>query len=123
MEKNITRKKMPTGKEDASDNKTNEVWSAHEKELFRSRYGCEVIQENCDKLDAKNSQLPSDAHLVSYMRGGIVSYDITRSSKIVNIFDMYWDKFGNDLKKIEWADGRVNPRLWGYQAPKTKKRK
>jgi hypothetical protein len=42
---------------------------------------------------------------------------------MANIFDMYWDKFGDALKKIEWADGRVNPRLWGYQAPKTKKRK
>jgi hypothetical protein len=123
MEKNITRKKMPTGKEEASTNETNEVWTTHEKELSRSRYGCEVIQENCNKVDAKNPQLPSDAHLVSYVRGGKMSYDITRSNKMANIFDMYWDKFGDALKKIEWADGRVNPRLWGYQAPKTKKRK
>ena len=42
---------------------------------------------------------------------------------MANIFDMYWDKFREGLKSIDFGYGRVNPRLWGYQSPKTKKRK
>ena len=52
-----------------------------------------------------------------------VYYDITRGNKMVNLFDMYYDKFGDGLKSINWTHGRVNPRVWGYKAPEKKKRK
>ena len=100
-----------------------EVWSNHEKETSKSRYGCEILHEKCTKQDAKNKQLPIDSHLVTYMIDGNIFYDIIKTSKRVNIFDMYYDKFGNCLKSIEWTDGRISPRLWGYKPPQTKKRK
>jgi len=36
---------------------------------------------------------------------------------------MYWDKIRSNLNKIDWGYGRINPKLWGYQVPKSKKRK
>ena len=47
--------------------------------------------------------------------------DVTRSSKQVNIFDMYYDKYGN-VQKIEYGHGSVNPSQWGYK-PATKKKR
>jgi hypothetical protein len=102
---------------------TQEVWSSQERETSKSRYGCEILQEKCTKQDAKNKQLPVDSYLVTYMIDGNIFYDIIRASKTVNIFDMYYDKFGNCLKSMEWTDGRISPRLWGYKAPEKKKRK
>ena len=100
-----------------------EVWSNHEKETSKSRYGCEILQERCNKQDAKNRQLPLDSYLVTYVIDENIFYDIVKTSKRVSVFDMYYDKFGNCLKSIEWTDGRVSPKLWGYKPPQTKKRK
>ena len=49
-------------------------------------------------------------------------YDLTRCEKVSKIFDMYWDKFRDGVKKIGFGYGNINPRLWGYQS-KPKKRK
>ena len=100
-----------------------EVWSDKEREICRSRYGCEILQERCTIQDAKNKQLPLDSHIVTYEIDGNTCHDIIKTSKKVSIFDMYYDKFGNRLKSIEWTDGMVNPRLWGYKPPQSKKRK
>ena len=100
-----------------------EVWSNHEKETSKSLYGCEILQEKCTKEDAKNKQLPLDSYLVTYVINENIFYDIVKTNKRVSIFDMYYDKFGNCLKSIEWTDGTINPKLWGYKPPQTKKRK
>ncbi len=115
---------MSTEQEKASNKETlKEFWSSQEKETSKSRYGCEIIQERCTKQDAKNRQLPLDSYLITYVIDGNTFHDIVKTSKRVSLFDMYYDKFGNCLKSIEWTDGRVSPRLWGYKPPQTKKRK
>jgi hypothetical protein len=122
---NITKTNTMAAEQEKTPTKENkpEVWSNHEKETSKSRYGCEILHEKCTKQDAKNKQLPIDSHLVTYMIDGNIFYDIIKTSKRVNIFDMYYDKFGNCLKSIEWTEGRISPRLWGYKAPEKKKRK
>ena len=100
-----------------------DAWSAHEKELSKQIYGCEIIQQRCSKSDAENSQLPNDSCIISYLHEGNIYFDITRGNKMVDLFDMYYDKFGKDLKSIDWTKGRVNPRVWGYKPPENKKRK
>lgn len=107
----------------SDEKKSLESWTDQERELCKSRYGCEILKERCDPKDARDKSLPVDSFIVTYYCGDNLCYDITRSGKRVNIFDMYWDKFGQDLKRIDWTDGRVNPKLWGYQSPKPKKRK
>lgn len=124
MKNKIENDKMSAEQEKTSKKETiTEVWSNQDRETSRSRYGCEILHENCMKQDAKNKQLPLDSYLVTYVIDGNVCYDIVKTSKKVGIFDMYYDKFGNCLKSIEWTDGTVSPRLWGYKPPQTKKRK
>ena len=116
--------KMSAEQEKTSTKETlKQVWSNQEKESSKSRYGCEILQEKCAKEDAKNKQLPIDSYLVTYAIDENIFHDIVRTSKRVSVFDMYYDKFGNCLKSMEWTDGRINPRLWGYKPPQAKKRK
>ena len=50
-------------------------------------------------------------------------YDLTRGSR-TKLFDMYYDKFKNNLKSIEYGGGNIKPAMWGYKTPsKSKKRK
>ena len=116
--------KMSAEQEKTSTKETlKQVWSNQEKESSKSRYGCEILQEKCAKEDAKNKQLPIESYLVTYVIDENIFHDIVKTSKRVSVFDMYYDKFGNCLKSIEWTDGRVSSRLWGYKPPQTKKRK
>lgn len=114
---------MSIKKETASNKETKSIWSLQEKELSRSRYGCEILLEKCTLEETRNKQLPNDAYIVSYYDEGELCYDMTRAGKRANIFDMYWDKIREDLVSITFGYGVVNPLTWGYQAPKPKKRK
>ena len=122
MESKTKESTMSTDKGKLS-NTPSDAWSEHEKELSRQIYGCEIIQQRCNKVDSENLQLPNDAYIISYIHEDKIYHDITRGNKQVDLFDMYYDKFGNDLKSIEWTKGRVNPRVWGYKPPEKKKRK
>jgi hypothetical protein len=98
------------------------TWTKEEKELSKTLYGCEILYEKCSQQELKNTELPNDTYIVSYQQNGKVFHDLVRGKR-VKIFDMYWDKIRDNLQKIDWGYGRINPKLWGYQAPKTKKRK
>ena len=115
---------MPLEKNQAF-NKENKksIWSQEEKELSGSLYGCEILLEKCSLEDTKNKNLPSDTYIVSYYCDEQVCCDLTRSGKMSNIFDMYWDKIDNNLISITYGNGAISPRNWGYQSPKNKKRK
>jgi hypothetical protein len=123
MEKNIQEQKMSTEKTRASEKDKNETWTLQERELLRSRYGCEVLKHNCTLEEAKVTDVPKDAYIVTYVMNDKVCYDLTRTGKRVNLFDMYYDSMGDAVRSIEWGCGKINPKLWGYEAPKTKKRK
>lgn len=115
---------MPQKEDSASSReKSLETWSPQERETFKSRYGCEILKHNCTLEEAKDKQVPNDAYIVTYVRNGKICYDLTRSSKRVNIFDMYYDNLGNVLKSIDWGYGRISPKIWGCEPPKSKKRK
>ena len=87
-------------------------------------YGCEIILENTSIEKAKDSSLPNDAYLIWYIVDDEERIDLTRTSKRVNLFDMYYDKYGpGSVQKIDFGYGRVNPKLWGYKQPEKKKRK
>ena len=71
-------------------------WTPSEKENSKSVYGCDILIEN----------------------------DLTRSQKEVRIFNMYWDKFRENLKGIGFGMGRTDPKLWRLEPPTPiKKRK
>ena len=97
-------------------------WTSAERETCKTRYGCDILVENDSYADACTKEAPRDAYIVKYMVDGQVCFDLTRGGRM-RIFDMYWDKFRDNLKSIDFGYGTINPKTWGYQAPKTKKRK
>ena len=89
-----------------------------------SDYSCEVILEKTTKDKANDRKLPSDAFEVCYVVDGEERLDVTRSGKAVNVFDMYYDKYGKDsVKKIDYGQGTVNPSQWGYKNKEPQKKK
>tara|TARA_B100001996_G_C18529301_1_gene542370 strand:+ start:210 stop:575 length:366 start_codon:yes stop_codon:yes gene_type:complete len=89
-----------------------------------SDYSCEVILEKTSVDKANDRKLPSDAFEVYYVVDGEERLDVTRSGKMVNIFDLYYTKYGKDsLKKIDYGQGTVSPNMWGYKKPEKKRRK
>ena len=87
-----------------------------------SDYSCEVILEKTTKDKANDRKLPSDAFEVYYVVDGEERLDVTRSGKAANVFDFYYDKYGN-VKKIDYGQGTVNPSQWGYKNKEPQKKK
>ncbi len=86
-------------------------------------YSCEILLSKTTLENANDKKFPSDAYLVWYNIDGKEMLDLTRSSKQSNIFDMYYDKYKKELKRIEWGAGVVNPSMWGYKQSDKKKKK
>ncbi len=107
----------------AEERKMDE-WTNEEKQKINSVYGCELIYEKATPEQVKDTSLPNDAYLVYYEVEGKTYIDVCRGRKRVDIFDLYYDKFGSEaLKKIDFGYGRTNPRLWGYKSPENKKKR
>tara|TARA_B100000965_G_scaffold193990_1_gene161937 strand:+ start:804 stop:1151 length:348 start_codon:yes stop_codon:yes gene_type:complete len=97
-----------------------------EEKFDPSEYSCEILQEKTTHEKANDRKLPSDAFNVTYIVDGKKHLDVTRSAKMVNVFDMYYDRYGKgSVHNIEFGHGTINPGQWGYKAPvkKVKKRK
>ena len=91
-----------------------------------SEYSCEILQEKTTQEKANDRKLPTDAFNVTYIVEGETLLDVTRSSKMVNVFDMYYDRYGKgSVQRIDFGHGTVNPSQYGYKPPsrKVKKRK
>ena len=98
--------------------------SKHENSILPHNYNCEVLLEKTTIEKAKDFSFPNDAYLIWYTVDGKQYIDLTRCYKKVNLFDMYYDKYGpGSVQKIDFGYGRSNPRLWGNKQPDKKKRK
>lgn len=94
------------------------MWSEEEKQTLPKKYNCQLIYDNATMIQAQDKSLPRDAYLVFYENNeGRISMDVCRSSKRINLFDLYYDKFRN-VKRIDFGYGNVNPRLWGQPTKK-----
>src|SRR5210317_2204832 len=99
-------------------------YSENQKLVLPHEYGCEILLEKTTLTKAKDSSFPSDAYLIWYIADGETHIDLTRCTKRVNLFDMYYDKYGpGAVQKIDFGYGRVNPKLWGYKQPEKKKKR
>ena len=106
------------------EQKKEEVVEEKKEERFDAySYSCQVLLENTSLEKAKDKSFPSDAYLVWYNVDGSELLDLTRSAKKANIFDMYYDKYRKDLKRIEYGSGTINPTQWGYNKPEKKRRR
>ena len=89
-----------------------------------SEYSCEILQEKTTQEKANDRKLPSDAFNVTYIVEGETRLDVTRSGKIVNVFDMYYDRYGKgSVQKIDYGHGTVNPSQYGYKVPDKKRKR
>ena len=89
-----------------------------------SQYSCQIILEKTTLDKAEDRNLPTDAFNVTYMIEGKEYLDVTRSEKMANVFDMYYDRYGKDaVQKIDYGCGTIRPNLWGLKPPEKKKRR
>ena len=102
--------------------KPSSAWSSEEKKLIGT-YGCQLITEDASQEQLMNKKVPTDSMIVTYKSKEKVYKDLCRGSK-VNIFDLYFDKFGKgSLISIDWGHGNVKPSQWGYKPPEKKRRR
>ena len=120
MSVNVGGKQIKRSEQEVKEERKEEV------KINPADYSCEIIQEKTTFDKSNDRKLPSDAFNVTYVLEGETLLDVTRSAKMANVFDMYYDRYGKDcVQKIEFGHGTVNPGQWGYKAPpkKVKKRK
>lgn len=95
-----------------------------ESKIKASDYSCIILLERTTEEKAQDKSFPTDAYMVRYVVDGTQHLDVTRCYKMVNIFDMYYDKYGKDsIKSIDFGHGTIKPSQYGYKAPTEKKRK
>jgi len=95
-----------------------------ESDINPSDYSCQILQEKTTLEAANDSTLPNDAKLIWYVVDGVEYIDLTRCRKTVELFDMYYDKYGKGaVQKIDFGFGTVNPKLWGYKSKDKDKKK
>jgi len=114
----------PVGK---APSKTEKPVAEEKKEELKfnpSDYWCEIILEKTTQEKSLDKHLPTDAFNVFYTIEGKEHLDVTRSEKMANVFDMYFDRYGKDcVQKIDYGHGTVRPNLWGIKPPEKKKRR
>ena len=108
-----------------SETVADELKPKPEKKFDPSTYSCEIILEKTTLDKTQDKKLPTDAFNVTYVVEGETRIDVTRSEKMANVFDMYYDRYGKDVvQKIDYGHGTVRPNLWGVKAsPEKKKRR
>ena len=88
------------------------------------QYSCQIVLEKTTHEKAEDRGLPTDAFNITYLVEGKEYLDVTRSEKMANVFDMYYDKYGaGSVKSIEYGHGTIRPNLWNVKSPERKKRK
>ncbi len=117
MTVNIGGKHIKKGEQEVTEEKKEE------SKIDPSQYSCQILLENTTLEKSDDKSFPTDAYRVWYNVDGNELLDVTRSSKQVNIFDLYYDMYGKDLKRIEYGSGTINPSQWGYKKPEKKRRR
>ena len=118
MTVNVGGKEVKRGEQEVVEEKKEEV------KFNPSDYWCEIILEKTTREKAEDKSLPTDAFNVTYMVEGTEHLDVTRSEKMSNVFDMYYDRYGKDVvQKIDYGAGTIRPNLWGAKPVEKKKRR
>ena len=118
MTVNVGGKEVKRGEKTVAEEKKEEV------KFNPSDYWCEIILEKTTREKAEDKSLPTDAFNVTYVEEGATRLDVTRSEKMANVFDLYYDRYGKGaVQKIDYGAGAVRPNLWGLKATPPKKGK
>ena len=118
MTVNVGGKQIKRSEQELAEEKKEEV------KIYPADYWCDVILEKTTWEKARDRSLPTDAFNVTYMVEGTEHLDVTRSEKMANVFDLYYDRYGKGvIQKIEYGCGTIRPNLWGVKATPPKKGK
>ena len=83
-----------------------------------------TLFENCNPKEDNNTKLPYTAYIVEYKVDEEIRYDIAMGDKTVDIFDVYYDKYGKDgFIGMKQSEGRVPPNRWNVEPPKSEKKR
>lgn len=82
-----------------------------------------VLHQNCDPSLAEDRSLPYTAYLVEYEIDGAKCFDIVIPHNKIEIFDYYWDRYREGLKRFKQTEGRSNPKLWSANSDSKKSNK
>ena len=98
-----------------TEKKTKRVdfWTKDEKERSKENYSCEILISNGTFEQVNSREFPTDACIIQYTIDNTNCYDLARGTR-VKLFDMYYDKFKQGLKSIDYGKGTISPKLWGY---------
>ena len=114
----------PVGKAPSTTENLVKEETKEEIKFNPADYWCDIILEKTTREKAEDKQFPTDAFNVFYVVDGKEHLDVTRSEKMMNVFDMYYDRYGKDaVQKIDYGAGSVRPNLWGLKATPPKKGK
>ena len=85
-----------------------------------------ILQEDVDIEMGDDKSLPYTCYIIEYKdKEGNTKFDLVVSSKQVDIFDHYWDKYRDGFVSMKQSGGAVNPKMWNAPGsePKEKKKK
>lgn len=99
------------------------TWSDEEKAVA-NRAEVFVFYSNIDPKELKDTELPTDIHVVEYQYNGHTYCDAVRAPKKINIFDVYYDRLVNSGKVVAIKNGygTVSPKMWGYRSKNEEKK-
>ena len=112
-----------------SDMTMNIQWTDMDKETL-GKQEVIIFKQNIVEREMKNTELPTDIHLIDYTRGGQSYTDAVRAAKMSVIFDVYHDK----LRSMDHADivgsvtrirngfGTIKPILYNIEKKQTEKK-
>ena len=79
-----------------------------------------VFEQNVDRDNFDDRELPTDIHLVEYEIDGTLYVDSVRAYKTVDIFDFYYDRVsakGGAIISITNGFGRIKPKPYTGKGP------
>lgn len=102
-----------------SETNMESIWSKEDLKEAEKRE-VKIIYENFlnpSQLDEK--ALPSDLHIITYEIDGQTRLDAARAYKMVDIFDVYYDKLRTNGRVIDIKSGYglIKPKLWKGEIP------
>ena len=102
--------------------KKKSIWSSEEVKKLNELYGTDILVENGSHEELTTTQAPNDAWIIKYTVDDKTLLDLSRGTK-TKLFDMYYDKFKQGLKDIQYGNGNISPKLWGHRAKQATKKK
>ena len=105
-----------------SETNMETIWSKEDLADAEKREVIIVYENLIDPNRMDQKELPTDIHIVTYVINGETRIDACRAFKMVDIFDIYYDKLrvNGSVVCITSGYGLIKPKLWKGDIPALK---